>query len=346
MCAIFCPSPADGIIRLQDSAKTDETLQNLWKQGEESYRARRRKLQLQQEFEQLFQGEKDDVISSTSESSFGAKTPFCDVTNANEALLCQSVGHPNTPVSILKVESGGQSKPATPGSCVTWSADLVSHGPIRSSENSVSKDMKFSHTNRSSSSREGERSILGTMGHTYDSGHKTWWEMSRDAEDSQRKISLKSFSANSHGRFSGAECRKLRVNALGPKSYTSISLLNKRSNPPRGQGSRPALPQKKRAKEFTLFEEDKPQRPSLLQIHKYRVDSTNYESRIEAWADSMEDFRIDERDVKPDYFYEINRDRWVGFCRERRKSIKSAELKKCIGNLHIRSLTCPDLYSC
>ena len=93
---------------------------------------------------------------------------------------------------------------------------------------------------------------------------------------------------------------------------------------------------------------DEQEKPTLLQLHKERVKSANYMTKIDSFVDDLKEWKADERDIIHDYYYigqvETNRHNSVGQGEgSRRISMKPAEIRKHTGDMQIKNLTFPKL---
>ena len=114
---------------------------------------------------------------------------------------------------------------------------------------------------------------------------------------------------------------------------------------------------KMRHKKSTLpafFEDaDADEKPTLLQLHKERIKSANYISRIDNVVDELKDWKIEQKNIIHDYYYigqvGTNRCKPAGEGAAaagqevRRISMKPAETRRYTGDLQVKNLTFPTL---
>ena len=101
------------------------------------------------------------------------------------------------------------------------------------------------------------------------------------------------------------------------------------------------------------FFEDEEEKPTLLELHKERVKSANYIARIDTIVDEFKDWKIEEKNIIHDYYYEgqvgNNKIKSAGEGaaaaggKGRRISMKPAETKRYTGDLQVKNLTFPTL---
>ena len=150
---------------------------------------------------------------------------------------------------------------------------------------------------------------------------------------------------------------------LRPKTSLGHPTINVRIKTRKGQGhawgegrsssTDPRMGRKKSTLPAFFEDADAEEKPTLLQLHKERIESANYIARIDSVVDELKDWKIGEKNIIHDYYYVghvgTNRYKSAGEGAAaageegRRISMKPAETKRYTGDLQVKNLTFPAL---
>ena len=154
---------------------------------------------------------------------------------------------------------------------------------------------------------------------------------------------------------------KLTTGQFTPRPKTSLGHSNVKVviKAKQGQGQNEDQGQGLSARSRTLHRKntlsglfgDEQEKPTLLELHKERVKSANYMTKIVTFTNDLQEWKADERDIIQDYYYtgqvETNRLNSAGTAaaggRERMNSMKSSLIKRYTGDLQVKNLTFPKL---
>ena len=342
---------------MDDIKEADETLMKLWRQGEQDFRALKRRL-----------GDKDEMGPPLSTRP---KSAFVDLSNkardddhGTDHLESPSVGRPTTSMSLVRTLKR---------STTSMSVNL----PARRSVTGIA--MNNAHHNRSSTSlsmaspnrtKSGNVMVLQTNPQNYVKRStpaavglnesllsKRTNQVRPETPDVNSTITIMqlnncdlSSNVNRASQKLNGYSRKVSTSQATPRPKTSIghstvnSMLktskSQGQNLGQGQNTRPNFMHRKSI--LPVFLENEQEKTALLERHRERVKSANYTSKINTFMDDLKEWRVAEKDVIQDYYY-------VGQIKSKRlnsegtMSMKPTELKRYTGNLQIKNLTFPKL---
>ena len=126
-----------------------------------------------------------------------------------------------------------------------------------------------------------------------------------------------------------------------PKTAHFAGILPTKNNPgrppPRPMTTLPEAPQAP-----TIFEEDT--RPSLLDVHREKIHSANYEGRVKTLCTKMQPFVVSKDYLIPDYYTvrlddEMRAIRGNKFYAKEIPGTPLSDIKRAMGNMEVKSLT-------
>ncbi len=327
--------------RIRDMENSDKTLNQLWRDGEQSYRIQRRKLLLQQEFDL----QKEDSREPSSQSRFRSKSAFAVRKKSD---LCDKESSSNdkrpytspTRAELLKRVAREKSKSAksvrirTEGPRCGSTIDRKSSAP-----GNRRKSSKSAHVNMKSEHLQGEH--VGT-----------------ETERPESPLSILSLSSGSSDSSNAAAddvlpqdtAREEPKSSRSRRSTTTVAVNSRvTSRLSRFTNSARRGRFRRQSRQFSLFPKEDSDKPNLLQLHKERVQSANYEQRINDLVENMTKYKMEDKDVARDYHFEINQNSAFQAKNKsvwRPGSFTAADMRRHVGDLTVRSLTCLSLDTC